>query len=165
MFKKLILYYFIFFGFLQSQTNKKEDSLVKDYQYSREQYIMNPDGKVYMKINFWGPTGESGTLQVQEGIDFASLISEVGAPSEFVNIKKIRLYREKPDDNGQLVYYIDLNPFLKTGDRSNFPQIKPNDTIVIRKTWFGVFVKEISTLQTIFTVLTFFIQFYSFFSI
>ena len=63
-----------------------------------------------MKINYWGPSGESGTLQVQEGIDFASLISEVGAPSEFVNIKKIRLYREKPDDNGQLVYYINLNP-------------------------------------------------------
>ena len=96
-----------------------------------------------MKINFWGASGQSGILQVEEGIDFASLISMVGLQSEFVNLKKIRLYRETPDENGQLVYFINLNPFLKTGDRSNFPQIKPNDTIVMRKNITGVLLMRL----------------------
>ena len=161
MFKKYILYYLVFFSFLQSQSSNKEESIIKDYQLSREQYIMNDDGQVYMKVNFWGPSGKSGVFQVQEGIDFATLMTMVGGPSEFINLKKIRLYREKPDDNGVLVYFIDLNPFLKTGDRSNFPQIKPNDTIVLKKTWTGTFIDEIRTLQTLLTVLTFFIQFYT----
>ena len=26
----------------------------KDYQLSSEKYISGPDGKVYMKVNFWG---------------------------------------------------------------------------------------------------------------
>ena len=162
MYRQCILYFFILFScFLQSQPSNKKDPSIKDYQLSSEQYITNSDGKVYMKVNFWGALGQTGTIQVYEGIDFASLVSMVGGPSDFANLKKIRLYREKPDDDGRLVYYIDLNPFLKRGDRSNFPKIKPNDTIVVRKTFTGIVIDEISTLQTIFTALTFFIQFYT----
>ena len=60
-------------------------------------------------------------------------MSAVGGPSQYANLRKIRLYREKPDPNGQLIYFIDLTQFLDTGDRSNFPKIKPNDTIIIKK--------------------------------
>ena len=162
MFRKFIFYLFIFFtSFLQSQLISEEKSIIKDYQLSSEKYITIEDGSVFMKVHIWGAVGQSGTFQVDEGIDFASLMSSVGGPSRFANLKKIRLYREEPDENGQLVYFIDLHPFLKIGDRSNFPKIKPNDTIVIRKTWTGVFIDEISTVQTIFTALTFFIQFYT----
>tara|TARA_B100000287_G_C20363203_1_gene674696 strand:- start:120 stop:617 length:498 start_codon:yes stop_codon:yes gene_type:complete len=161
MFRKYIPIHLVFFCFLHSQDSGNKGPYIKDYQLSSEQYITNDDGKVYMKINFWGASGESGILQVEEGIDFASLISMVGLKNEFVNLKKIRLYRETPDDNGQLVYLINLNPFLKTGDRSNFPQIKPNDTIVVRKKITGILLDEISSFQAILTALTFFIQFYT----
>ena len=107
-----------------------------------------------MNVNFWGAGGSSGTIQVYEGIDFASLMSAFGGPSEFANLKKIRLYREKPDQNGQLVYFIDLIKFLETGDRSSFPKIKPNDTIIIKKTFTGLLIEDVSTIQTLFTALT-----------
>ena len=164
MFRKYIPIHLVFFCFLHSQDSGNKGPYIKDYQLSSEQYITNDDGKVYMKINFWGASGESGILQVEEGIDFASLISMVGLKNEFVNLKKIRLYREKPVDNGQLVYLINLNPFLKTGDRSNFPQIKPNDTIVMRKRIMGIVLDEITSFQAILTALTFFIQFYTLFN-
>ena len=161
MFRKYIPIHLVFFCFLHSQDSGNEGSLIKDYQLSSEQYITDVDGKVFMKINFWGASGNSGILQVEEGIDFASLISMIGFQSEFVNLKKIRLYREKPDENGQIVYFINLNPFLKTGDRSNFPQIKPNDTIVVRKKIMGILLDEVTSFQAILTALTFFIQFYT----
>ena len=40
-----------------------------------------------MKINFWGASGNQ-EYSVEEGIDFASLISMIGFQSEFVNLKK-----------------------------------------------------------------------------
>ena len=82
---------------------------------SSEKYISDPDGKVYMNVNFWVTDGKSGTVQVQEGIDFASLMSLIGGPSQFSNLKKIRLIRETPDENGQMVYFVDLTSFLKMG--------------------------------------------------
>ena len=62
---------------------------IKDYQLSSEQYISGPDGKVYMNVSFWGAGGNSGTIQVYEGIDFASLMSAVGGPTEYANLKKL----------------------------------------------------------------------------
>ena len=155
--KKHIIYYFIFsFYFLNAQGSSISKS-IQDYQLSSEQYFSGADGKVYMNVNFWGAGGNSGTIQVYEGIDFASLMSAFGGPSEYANLKKIRLYREKPDQNGQLIYFIDLTQFLNTGDRSEFPKIKPNDTIVIKKNLAGILIEDISTIQTLLAALTFFI--------
>tara|TARA_B100000427_G_C15460738_1_gene573931 strand:- start:623 stop:1078 length:456 start_codon:yes stop_codon:yes gene_type:complete len=143
---------------LHSQLVIDDPIIPEDYQLSSEQYITNDLGQVFMKVHIWGALGTTGTHSVYEGIDFASLISLVGGPSEFANLKKIRLYREKPDENGQLVYQIDLTPFLKTGDRSNFIQIKPNDTIIIPKKLVGSLLAQIGTIQTLFSAITLFIQ-------
>ena len=157
IFKKHIIYCLIFTVYSLKAQIPSASQTIKDYQLSSEQYISGPDGKVYMNVSFWGAAGNSGTIQVYEGIDFASLMSAVGGPTEYANLKKIRLYREKPDQNGQLVYLIDLTKFLNTGDRSNFPKIKPNDTIVIKKTVIGILIEDINTIQTFFAALTFFI--------
>ena len=155
------LSFFFFICILNAQTFAEKSLSIKEYQMSSEKYISGPDGKVYMNINFWSTGENSGTVQVQEGIDFASLMSSIGGPAQFSNLKKIRLYRETPDENGQMVHIIDLTAFLKSGDRSNFPKIKPNDTIVIEKTLIGVIVEDISTFQTIIASITFFLQLYT----
>ena len=159
MFFRCILFYIILYnGFANAQSKNNDLVKFKSYQLSSEKYISGEGGKLYMNVNFWGASNNAGIHQVHEGIDFASLISVVGGPSQFANLKKIRLYREKPDDNGQLVYFVDLTTFLKTGDRSNFPKIKPNDTIVINKTITGILIEDIATFQTLITLFTFFIQ-------
>ena len=159
MFFRYILFFTIFYNcFANAQSKNNELVEFKDYQLSSEKYISGEGGKLYMKVNFWGASNNVGIFRVHEGIDFASLITRAGGPSQFANLKKIRLYREKPDDNGQLVYFVDLTTFLKTGDRSNFPKIKPNDTIVINKTLTGLLIQDIATFQTFLTLFTFFIQ-------
>ena len=155
--KRYVLAYFVFSAFFLNAQSSPDESFIRNYQLSSEQYISGIDGKVYMNVHIWGAGGTSGTIRVHEGIDFASLMSAAGGPSQFANLKKIRLYREKPDQNGQLVYFIDLTDFLDSGDRSNFPKIKPNDTIIIKKTLTGVLVEEINTIQTLLTAFTFFI--------
>lgn len=159
MYKKSLVFYFIFsIFFLEAQSLSEQSPLIKDYQLPSEQYISSLDGKVYMSVNVWGASGSAGDIRVYEGIDFASLMSLVGGPSQSANIKKVRLIRQKPDENGKMVYIIDLNPFLKFGDRSNFPKIKPNDTIVFTKTWSGFLLEDLQTLQTLLTAFTFIIQ-------
>ena len=159
MFFRYILFFIIFYNCsANAQSKNNELSEFKDYQLSSEKYISGEGGKLYMKVNFWGSSNNVGVYRVHEGIDFASLMSVVGGPSQFANLKKIKLYREKPDDNGQLVYFVDLTTFIETGDRSNFPKIKPNDTIVINKTLTGLLIQDIATFQTLLTLFTFFIQ-------
>ena len=162
--KPKIFLFFFFICVLNAQSFAEKSIAIKEYQMSREKYISGSDGKVYMNVNFWGTDGNSGIVQVQEGIDFASLMSSIGGPDQFSNLKKIRLYRETPDENGQMVYVIDLTSFLKSGDRSNFPRIKPNDTIVIKKTLTGVLIEDLSTFQTFIAAITLFFQLYTIFN-
>ena len=162
--KPNIFSFFFFICILNPKLFAENFPTIKEYQMSSEKYISGSDGKVYMKVNFWVTGGSSGIVQVQEGIDFASLISSIGGPAQFSNLKKIRLYRETPDENGQMVYIIDLTSFLKSGDRSNFPKIKPNDTIVIKKTLTGVLLEDLSTIQTFIAAITLFFQLYTIFN-
>ena len=156
--------FFFFICVLNAQSFSENSPPIEEYQISSEKYISGTDGKVYMNINFWGTGGNSGIVQVQEGIDFASLMSLIGGIAQFSNLKKIRLYRETPDENGQMVYIIDLTSFLRNGDRSNFPKIKPNDTIVIKKTLTGVLIEDLGTFQTFIASITFFFQLYTLFN-
>ena len=162
--RPLLLFSLIFLiCFLKAQSFDKTDTAIKEYQMSSEKYISGDDGKVYMKVNFWG-IGNSGTIQVQEGIDFASLMSAVLGSIQFANLKKIRLYRETPDDNGQLVYVINFENFLKTGDRSNFIRIKPNDTIIVPTKISMLFIEQIGTINTLLSLITIYLQFVNLFA-
>ena len=163
-YKKYLIFHLIFlFCFLGAQSDDEKTSLIKDYQLSSEQYTADLDGKVYMNVNFWNAGGSAGTFKVYEGIDFASLMSAVGGIGNYANLKKVRLIREKPDEDGQMVYIVDLTPFLKNGDRSNFPKIKPNDTIVFKKTFTGVIMEDLATIQIFLSAFTFIIQVFTLF--
>ena len=81
--------FFFFICVLKAQSFAENSTFIKEYQMSSEKYISGPDGKVYMNVNFWGTGGNSGIVKVQEGIDFASLMSLIGGPGQFSNLKKI----------------------------------------------------------------------------
>ena len=95
---------------------------------------------------------------IYEGIDLATLISLVGGPQQGANLKKTRIYREIPDENGQLVYYVNLEDFFKNGDRKNFIKIKPNDTIIIPQSPMSYFLTQVGTFNTVLSLLNLYFQ-------
>ena len=65
---------------------------------------------------------------------------------------------EVPDADGTLVYHIDLNNFINTGNRSNFIKIKPNDTIIVPQKLSNYFLTQAGTISTIFSLVTIYLQ-------
>ena len=95
---------------------------------------------------------------VYEGIDLATLISVVGGPQPGANLKKTRIYREVPDENGTLVYHIDLRQFIESGNRSKFIKIKPNDTIIVPKKPVAYFLDQVGTINTVLSLINLYFQ-------
>ena len=112
-------------------------------------YVSGDDGIIRMYVNIWGHVGDPGRILVDEGIDIATLFSLTGGPQKGANLKKIRVYHEYPDKNGNIVHILDLTDFLKTGDRSNFISIQPNDTFIIKQTAWSYMIEEINTVNTL----------------
>ena len=149
---------FLLFGLLYAQDEVAEPPIFSDYQISSERYLTNAKGNIMMNVNIWGHVNSPGSHIVYDGIDFATLLSVVGGPMDGANLTNVRIYREIPDADGTLVYHIDLNEFINTGNRSNFIKIKPNDTIIVPQKFSGYFLTKIGTINTLFSLITIYLQ-------
>ena len=149
---------FLLFSLLVAQDKVAEPPVFSDFQISSERYLTNANGTIMMNVNVWGHVGSPGSHIVYDGIDFASLLSIVGGPMDGANLKNVRIYREIPDADGSLVYHIDLNEFINTGNRSKFIKIKPNDTIIVPQKISSYFLKQIGTINTFFSLINIYLQ-------
>ena len=148
----------LLFGLLFPQGDVTEQPTFSDFQISSERYLTDNKGNIMMNVNVWGHVGQSGHHLVYDGIDLATLMSVVGGPNTGANMKKVRVYREVPDADGSLVYHINLNEFINTGNRSKFIKIKPNDTIFVPQKFSSYFLTKIGTINTLFSLITIYLQ-------
>ena len=143
---------------LIAQDNLDKPPAFSDFQISSERYLTNTNGNIMMNVNVWGHVSTPGSHIVYDGIDFASLLSIVGGPKDGANLKKVRIYREIPDVDGSLVYQIDLNEFINTGNRYEFIKIKPNDTIIVPQKISRYMLNQVGSINTIFSLITIYLQ-------
>ena len=153
VFHRYIITLVIFISLIGTVHGQVGSSNSSNYPRSGERYITDDDGIIKMWVNVWGQVIRPGSYLVYDGIDLASLISTSGGPKPGANLKNIRLYRELPDADGQLSILINLNKFLKSGDKGDFTRVLPNDTYVIPQS-FGSYV--ISNLNIVNTLLNFY---------
>ena len=140
--------------------NQNETKIVSQPQYniSSERYFTNGSGIILMNINVWGHVNSPGRHMVFDGIDMATLLSVVGGPKKGAKLNKVKIYREVPDENGKMAYTINIAKFLKTGDRSEFIQIMPNDTFIIEQKTSSYLIQQVGTLNTLLSILNIYLQ-------
>ena len=156
--KKLILL-IIFLSGLFAQTQQAPTYAgMAQHQVSSKRYFTDEFGNILMNVNFWGHVNKPGRHVVYDGIDLATLLSMVGGPMSGANLKKVRLFRETEDDNGKLVYEINMENFLKTGDRGDFVKVLPNDTYIVPQTVTSYVMSQVGTLNTFLSVANIYLQ-------
>lgn len=101
------------------------------YSYQTSNYFSDTSGNILMNVNVWGNVGRPGQVTVPEGSDISTLISLAGGPTNEANLKKVLVNRAYPDENGNMTYFINLDKYAKTGDRSMLIALQPNDTVII----------------------------------
>jgi hypothetical protein len=148
----------LMFGLLFAQSNIAEQPTFSDFQISSERYLTDGKGNIMMYVNIWGHVGQPGHHLVYEGIDLATLMSVVGGPNTGANMKKIRVYREIPEEDGTLVYHLDFEKFVSSGDRSEFIRIKPNDTIIIPQKISNYILTQVGTVNTFLSLFNLYFQ-------
>jgi hypothetical protein len=138
--------------------SQSEPENVKIPSNTGARYVSGEDGVIRMYVNVWGHVGNPGRILVDEGIDLATLFSLTGGPQKGANLKKIRVYHEYPNKYGNIVHVIDFTDFLKTGDRSNFISIQPNDTFIIKQTTWSYMLEEIGTINTLMNLMNLYLN-------
>ena len=148
---------FLLLGCLFAQGENSTPAF-SDFQISSERYLTDEKGNIMMNVNVWGHVGNPGHHLVYDGIDFATLMSIGGGPIAGANMKKVKIYREVPDADGSLVYHLDLEKFISTGNRSEFIKIKPNDTIIVPQKFSSYLIVQAGTVNTILSFINLYIM-------
>ena len=101
------------------------------YGMPQDTHFTDSMGNILMYVNVLGEVYKPGQHIVRQDSDVSSVLSLVGGPTEDANLKKAKLLRYKPDEDGRQTYPINLESYFEEGDRSEFVELKPNDTLVI----------------------------------
>ena len=144
---------------LTAQYQSNENIVTKpQYNVSSERFFTDESGTILMNVNVWGHVNRPGRHMVFDGIDIATLLSVVGGPKSGAELNKVKIFREVPDENGQIIYTINIAKFLKTGDRSEFIKIMPNDTFIIPQKTSSYIMGQVGTINTLLSILNIYLQ-------
>ena len=144
---------------LMAQYQSGENIVTKpQFNVSSERFFTNENGTILMNVNVWGHVNSPGRHMVFDGIDLATLLSVVGGPKKGAKLNKVKIFREVPDENGQIEYTINIEKFLKSGDRSEFIKIMPNDTFIIPQKTSSYIMSQMGTLNTFLSILNIYLQ-------
>lgn len=101
------------------------------YPLYPDSYFTDDAGNILMIINVLGKVVHPGQFIVRENVDFPTILAISGGLAPDANLKKVLIARREPDEKGHQAYILDLKSYYKTGDRSSFIALKPNDTVII----------------------------------
>jgi len=94
-------------------------------------YLYPGSGNEQLMINtyIWGQVRNPGLYKIPDNTDLLTLISSAGGPTENAKLSKVKIIR--PTAEGEKIIYVDLNNYMKTGDMTLIPILKPGDTIFV----------------------------------
>lgn len=113
------------------QNYNQQQQVMPGYGMPQDTYFTDNMGNILMYVNVLGEVYKPGQHIVRQDSDIPTVLSLVGGPKEDANLKKAKLLRYKPDDDGTRTYQINLKDYFEKGERSEFVELKPNDTLVI----------------------------------
>lgn len=92
-------------------------------------YIIGNENQLMMMVNIWGRVVKPGQYVVATDTDLITLISVAGGPADKSRLDNVRLVRGA--SAGKEVINVNIRKYIKTGDRSLIPDLKPEDTIIV----------------------------------
>lgn len=93
------------------------------------QYFLGDRNAIYITVNVWGKVHKPGQYNVPSGTSLLTLLSAAGGPTSYSRLDNVRVVRMV--NQREEILEVDVRRYLKTGDISLIPEIKPGDTVVV----------------------------------
>jgi len=101
-----------------------------------DHYFLDPEEGLDITVQIWGAVRRPGLYRVRDATNLLELISEAGGPTEYANLKSVKLIRARKRSPRLLV--IDLTKYLDEEDCDILlPVLYPGDTVrITRNKWY-----------------------------
>jgi polysaccharide biosynthesis/export protein len=93
------------------------------------QYFLGDADAIFITVNVWGKVGRPGQYNIPSGTDLLTLLSAAGGPTERSRLDSVRIVRMV--NQREEIIEVDVKRYIKTGDLSLIPEMKPGDTVIV----------------------------------
>lgn len=119
-----------------------KNSFSQDYQmqapvqYSDRpaQYILGSDKVLLITVNLWGHVQKPGIYSIPSSFGLVDLLSSAGGPLGTARLNDVRIIRKN-----QEVITINLEEFIKTGNKDLLVSLQPGDVIIVSGSISSIF--------------------------
>lgn len=147
--------FFITAGLIFIITYLKPNCYAQEFDERKNQYLMGDESQLQVIVHIWGEVNRPGQYLVPDGTNILQLISLAGGPTEFSNLRTVRVTRDFfsttndsiTDKNSNIekrvilsnkqLFEIDLKKYLKTKKSKSLLILKPGDVVKIEKNMFA----------------------------
>lgn len=127
-------------------------------------YQSSKGGAITQPIQIWGEVARPGIYDVPIGSDFLAVISYAGGPTDLAKLHQVRLIRAKlQEGETETTIVVDVERYLLSGDKSELPEVRIGDTIIISPRFIKGVRTTMSNIQAIMSLVNamVLIQYYS----
>ncbi|HDR04238.1 MAG TPA: hypothetical protein ENN84_03190 [Candidatus Marinimicrobia bacterium] len=104
-------------------------------------------------VKVWGEVTRPGIYDIPIGYDLLAVISYAGGPTAMAKLTSVRVIRQKVQEGeGDLMYVIDLERYLETGDKSLLPEVRPGDTVIVTPRFMKSVTQTMGYVQSILSI-------------
>lgn len=134
----------VVFTSLFVQTVYGQNQMQTPIQYSDRpaQYILGSNDVLLININLWGHVQKPGIYSIPSSFGIVDLLSSAGGPLGTARLNDVRIIRKN-----QEVITINLEEFIKTGNKDLLVALQPGDIIIVSGSISSIFRNVVSVMR------------------
>jgi protein involved in polysaccharide export with SLBB domain len=117
----------------------QQTTTIQTFSQGPSQYILGKGDVLTITVNLWGYVNKPGIYTIPSNYDLISLISSAGGPTSAARLNDIRIIRRD-----EAVIMVDIEKFIKTGNKDLIPPLQPGDTIIVSGSIRNLFLDIVS---------------------
>jgi hypothetical protein len=130
--------------FLLALSHAQEIELPQQYGDRPAQYILGGKDMLLINVNLWGHIQRPGIYSIPSNYSLIDLISSAGGPLGTARLSEVRIVR-----SNQEVISVNVEEYIRTGNRKLLPVLNPGDTIVVSGSVANIFMNIIAIVRDI----------------
>lgn len=108
------------------------------------QYILGSNDVLLITVNLWGHIQRPGIYSIPSSYGIIDLLSSAGGPLKTARLKDVRIIRKN-----QEVIKVNIEEFIKTGNKDLLVPLQPGDVIVVSGSISDIFTRIVAVVRDI----------------
>ncbi len=108
------------------------------------QYILGSNDVLLITVNLWGHVQKPGIYSIPSSFGIIDLLSSAGGPLKTARLNDIRIVRKK-----QEVITVNVEEFIKTGNKDLLVPLQPGDVIIVSGSISDIFGRIVGFMRDI----------------